>query len=199
MDPGTGRRRGHGLALDRTRYARTGSSQFYTGPYGQHQRGEALALIERCGNDRLYGPAETYAAVIGDHWFVEDRKAWSIVMSSSGEWMDVVTADANPPPPEPLPGAWQFPRELRRHPSRLIVRKSELDDVRATWSAPSLWTAPQRGELCLDCQTVFLEACVHGRCHARSRSCDSAGAEAGMTLWKRLRTHFPDPPPVVLE
>lgn len=167
------------------------------GPHMQHARSGA-PLIERCGKEGSYGPAETYAAVIGDHWFAPDRKVWSIEMTSSGEWLDVVIADGNPAAPvEPQPGVRER-RELRA-PIRLTVRKSAVDDIRAAWSEPSLWIAPQRGEHCLDGHTVYLEACIHGRYHARSHSCSQPGGEAGMKLWKRLRAHFPDPPPVVLE
>ncbi|KRD34065.1 hypothetical protein ASE35_09975 [Lysobacter sp. Root916] len=155
-------------------------------------------LVQRCGDGRPGEPAETYAALIGDHWFVPDQKVWSIEMTSSGEWLDVTIVDGFPVmAPEPAPGEILRTRELR--PTlRRSVRKADLADVREAWSAPDLWFAPQTDAHCLDGNIVYLEACVLGRYHARSRTCGATGAADAMTLWRRLRAHFPDPPPATI-
>ncbi|SFK44421.1 hypothetical protein SAMN04487938_0845 [Lysobacter sp. cf310] len=152
------------------------------------------SLVQRCGAGKPGEPAETYAALIGDHWFVKDQKIWSIEMTSSGDWLDVTIVDGFPVmAPEPKPG--EVLRTLELRPVlRRTVRKADLADVREAWSAPALWVAPQTDRHCLDGSIVYLEACVLGRYHARSRTCGSAGTVEGMKLWQRLRAHFPDPP-----
>ncbi|NUO77359.1 MAG: hypothetical protein HOQ32_15280 [Lysobacter sp.] len=168
--------------------------------YGPQRRTSERPLIERCGSDLPGQPAETYAALIGDHWFTPDRKVWDIEMTSSGEWLSVAIMDGDlpPVPPEPTPGvATPSLREIRQV-SRHTVRKSALADVRDAWIEPSLWLAPQSAAHCLDGHIVYLEACVLGRYHARSRECGSEGREAATALWRRLRTHFPDPSPAEL-
>jgi hypothetical protein len=150
------------------------------------------SLAGRCGYDD--GAAEQYVATIGDHWFAQDRHVWRISLSIYGDTADVVIRDADailmpPPPPD------DRYRRMFAPAVRHVVRKSELEDIRAAWRDPELWLSPQAKDGCFDGHTLILEACVNGRYGARSRACGSTGRTAGRLLWQRLRAKFPDPPP----
>lgn len=148
------------------------------------------SLAGRCGYDD--GPAEQYSLTIGDHWFVENRKAWHVTVSMYGDSADVVIRDAAaiemPPPPDSPYGRAMAPAV--RH----VVARSRLEGIRNAWSDPELWLLPQSPNGCFDGHLLVMEACVHGRYGSRSRPCGGTGREAGRLLWQRLRETFPDPP-----
>lgn len=89
-------------------------------------------------------------------------------------------------PPATVPRGEPWPESLDR-----------LDRVRDAWSAPELWSAPQRSAVScaqrFEVREAFFEACVNGRYFARDRSCDRGAAPHLDRLWQVVRDTLPAP------